>query len=114
MKQTYLLCFALFSFVCIEAQIIDIPDANFKDALVNDNVATFSDGVTTDVDTNNDGEIDVSEAEAVISLDVSYKQISSMEGIQYFTSVFNLVCTNNSIAELDLTSNTSLAYVSCR
>ena len=113
MKQNYLLLLALISVTLSKAQIVEIPDANFKDALINDNVAQFSNGTITDVDANNDGEIQVSEAEAVIGLNIPYKQIASMEGIQYFTNLSSLVCTDNNITTLDMSGNASLTQLSC-
>ena len=47
------------------SQIVNIPDANFKYELVNGGVADLGNGVWEDVDTNNDGEIQVIEAEVL-------------------------------------------------
>ncbi|WP_225035489.1 T9SS type A sorting domain-containing protein [Winogradskyella sp. SM1960] len=89
MKKIYVLLFMLFYFAFSQAQIVDIPDANFKSALVNDIIADFDgDGVPDgDVDTNDDGEIQVSEAEAVISLEVSQTYSTSLEGLNSFVNL---------------------------
>lgn len=100
--------------LCV-AQIVTIPDANFKNALVNENVVDI-DGDETgdiDVDTNNDGEIQLSEALKVLSLNVSLKNISSMEGIQSFTNLEILNCYSNTIISLDITPLTSLEKLDC-
>lgn len=70
MKQYYILLVALVTLSFSQAQIVNIPDANFKNALINTICAdTNGDGSSdSDVDFNNDGEIQVSEAEAVIRL----------------------------------------------
>ncbi|WP_418639134.1 DUF7619 domain-containing protein [Winogradskyella sp.] len=89
MKKIYVLLFTLLSFALSQAQIVDIPDANFKSALVNDIIADFDgDGILDgDVDTNDDGEIQVSEAEAVISLEVSQTNSTSLEGLNSFVNL---------------------------
>ena len=57
------------------AQIVNIPDANFLAELISDGV-----------DTNDDGQIQVSEAEAVTNLVIISSDISSLEGINRFTN----------------------------
>lgn len=65
-------------------------------------------------DTNSDGEISAKEAASVTSLDVSgsIPQITSLEGIEYFTNLESLDCSYNKIASLNLASNTKLTTVS--
>ncbi len=82
-------------------QIVNIPDANFKTALL------------AIADTNNDGEIQVSEAEALQIMDVQSQNIASMEGIQSFINLTSLNCIANDINELDLTQNVSLIDLRC-
>jgi uncharacterized repeat protein (TIGR01451 family) len=97
------------------AQIVNIPDANFKNVLVNmwcvdnDNNGSYD----SDVDTNDDGEIQVSEALAVTLLDVSSQNISDLTGIQSFTSLQMLYCNSNQITNLDLQGLTSLQVLEC-
>ena len=64
--------FGLCLHTAIIAQNVDIPDKNFKYTLVNDkSVDTNADGIgDADADTNNDGEIQLSEAKAVVSLQI--------------------------------------------
>jgi hypothetical protein len=85
-------------------QIIEFPDANFKNALLIHNPI---------IDTNDDGEIQVSEAEATTEMTVSSQNIQSMEGIEYFTNLITLWCIKNDITHLDLTQNTALETVVC-
>ena len=77
---------------------IYIPDENFKTLLL----ATC--------DANNDGEISAEEAEEITSLDISatIPQITSLEGIEYFTNLETLDCSYNRIGSLNLTGNTKL------
>ncbi len=64
MKSSISIFLLLFFTVSSHAQIVNIPDANFKNALVNTNCVDIDgDGIgDIDADTNNDGEIQVSEA----------------------------------------------------
>ena len=53
MKNLYILLIALFAFTISQAQIVNIPDANFKNALLNHIPV---------IDLNGDSEIQISEA----------------------------------------------------
>ena len=99
----------------MQAQIIDIPDANFKNALVNTNcVDTNDDDIfDSDVDINNNGEIEVSEAEIVLSLKVSSNNIVSLVGIENFINVENLRVHLNDLTEIDISNNSNLVKLSC-
>ncbi|QHI38800.1 hypothetical protein IMCC3317_42000 [Kordia antarctica] len=114
MKKIYTLTFLITSFVC-QAQIVNIPDANFKNALVNDIVVDIdNNGVyDSDADLNNDGEIQVSEAESVISLNISFKNITSLEGIASFSNLIKLYCTDNPFIEFDVSSLINLETLRC-
>lgn len=116
MKKNYLTIILLLALQFTFAQIINIPDANFKHLLVNANIAdfdgdTFPDG---DVDTNNDGEIDVVEANAVLGLRIDPNSIVSLEGIASFTNIQFLECLGNDITELDLSQNVNLQILECQ
>ncbi|WP_339697095.1 T9SS type A sorting domain-containing protein [uncultured Marixanthomonas sp.] len=114
MKQLYFILF-LFSFSFLNAQIVTIPDANFKNALLNTEcVDTNGDGdADANADLNSDGEIQFTEAEAVLSLDVSFQNISSLEGISSFTNMITLFCTDNDLTELDLSALLNLEVLGC-
>lgn len=86
----------------LNAQIVTIPDANFKIALIEEGV-----------DTNGDGEIQVAEAEEVIDLDVSAENIGSLEGIQSFINLVILKCNANQLNTLDVTQNIVLEELIC-
>lgn len=81
--------------------IVTIPDANFKEALINyDNPV---------IDTNNDGEIQVSEAEAIFELWVINKGIRNLKGIEAFKNIDKLYASSNGdLDTMDLTENTEL------
>ncbi len=78
----------------VKAQIVNIPDANFKAALIN-----------LGVDTNNDGEKQISETEAVTSIQIIQNEIYSVEGIQSFINLTQITISGTFITEIDLTQN---------
>lgn len=103
MKHLLLTLILLTSFFA-SGQIVNIPDANFKNALLNYNPP---------IDTNGDDEIQVSEAEVVSFLNVQNKNISDMTGIEAFINLISLTCTYNSITSLDVSQSTSLTELYC-
>jgi hypothetical protein len=107
MKSIVSILFLIGAFHFSYAQIVDIPDPNFKNALVNTLCVDIDhDGVyDVGVDTNNDGEIQVSEAEAVDNLYLNNLSINSMVGIEAFTQLIDLSCNGNNLSSLDLTNN---------
>jgi hypothetical protein len=116
MKKLLLFCTIAFIYCQAQSQIVNIPDANFKNALVN-TICVDTDGdslLDDDVDTNNDGEIQESEAAAVIwALGVAGQGISSLEGIGSFVNVERFGCSNNIFSTIDLSQNISLISLSC-
>ncbi len=110
MREKILSLTLLFFAFTIQAQIVAIPDVTFKDALVNSLcVDTTGNGVyDSDVDTNNDGEIQLSEAQAVLRLHVANKSIKSLQGIEAFTELKILNTGQNQLTDIDLSKNTKL------
>lgn len=95
---------ASFSTNCGTDPIVNIPDANFKAALVGNN----------SINTNGDGEIQVSEAEAFSDyMDVSNQGITDLTGIAAFKNLLGLTCSNNALTSLNLASNTALTWLDC-
>ena len=66
MKKVYSIIFIFFLGFNLNARLINIPDANFRNALVNTNCVSLNSAYpfsgTMDGDLNNDGEISGSEA----------------------------------------------------
>ncbi len=116
MKKLYFLFFLAFSLLA-NAQIINFPDANFKAKLLSasssNSVAKNLSGVYFKIDSNNDGEIQVSEAQQVRDLDVNNSSISNLIGIEGFTNLEYLNCYNNQLINLDVTQNPNLVTFSC-
>ena len=103
MKKYYLIALIFLSAIS-QAQIVNIPDANFKDSLLN---------YSPIIDTNGDGEIQVVEAEAITILYVSGRNISSLVGIESFTNLIFLDCDSNNLTNLDLSQNINLSSIVC-
>ena len=115
MKNIFLFKVLLYSILC-QSQIVDIPDNNFKNKLVNTNcVDSNNDGTyDTDVDTNNDGEIQQSEALAISgTLRVSYSNITNLKGIEAFINLTKLFCNSNQLTSLNVTKLVNLNELNC-
>ncbi len=107
---TQLLSVVLFSGIA-NAQVINFPDANFKARLLSANSANFVAYGPTGwgkIDTNNNSQIEVSEAAVITRLSISYQQnsgigkIANLAGIQHFTTLEQLTCLNNFLPSIEL------------
>lgn len=96
------------------ANIVNIPDANFKGALLQHGTGGLFAG-TGVIDTDGDGEICETEAQAYTgSIFLPGIGVSDLTGIEAFTSLTVLDCPSNLLTNIDLSSNTALTWVSCR
>lgn len=98
MKNLYSIAIFLFTF-SIQAQIINIPDVNFKAKLI-----------ALGVDDNGNGEIEMAETVMVSTLFLQNSNISSLEGIQYFTELDWLDCSGNNISDLSVLNSFPYFY----
>ena len=79
--------------------VVNIPDANFKAALL-------ADGTINTID---DGEITFGEAQAVTGmLNITDQSIENLTGIEAFTNLTDLRAGNNLLIDVDLSSNPDL------
>ena len=99
-KKLQIIALLLFQFAF--SQNVNIPDSNFKAALISKNV-----------DTNADGEISNAEAQAISYLEMSSKNISSLTGIEAFTNLTTLYFSYNNVSTVDLSALTNLQVLSC-
>lgn len=120
MKKLYsAILLAIFS--VLQSQIINIPDANFKSLLVANipYLATNIMGNSTIIDTNHDGEIQLSEAANIskLNFDTTTLQnytffsnnVISIEGIKSFTNLTHFNIDNFPLLQsIDLSNNTVL------
>lgn len=111
MKKKYNLIFLLLFTITLHAQIVNIPDTNFKEALLNQ---------SPNIDSNNDNEIQLSEALGYTgTIDVSLldstdfeSMISDFAGIEAFANITGFFASgHNYSGTLDLSSNTELEYL---
>ncbi|MCF6133391.1 DUF7619 domain-containing protein [Flavobacterium wongokense] len=134
MKNIYTAILLLIINLSASAQIVNIPDANFKAKLLSSSttntVAQDASDANIKIDANNNGEIEVSEALAVRKLFYTndgpppFKMnigqtvqtigpISDLTGIAAFTNLEYLYVGSNELTTLDLSSNTLLQYLYC-
>jgi surface protein len=79
--------------------VINFPDANFEAALL----------ANTSINTVDDGEITVQEAEAFTgTLVIDNLSIADLTGINYFVNLSGLQCNTNELTSLDLSHNHKL------
>ncbi len=117
MKNKLLLLVCLLTIALSQAQIVNIPDANFKAKLLE---ADATNQIAKDlldnffkIDANDDGEIQESEALQVSVLGLTFSNIENLEGIGAFINLNNLNCSVNDIVTLDLTENINLERLHC-
>ena len=102
MKQNLLFTLlALLLTVSLFSQQTYIPDDNFEQALID---------LGLDSGALNDS-VPTSAIDTLTILEIKSKGIASLTGIQNFTSLKNLNCYNNQIAEVDFSANTKLEVI---
>ena len=121
MKKLYFLFIAFVTFFVGNSQNIVIPNANFKSLLLSANTTNFiafnnNSGWNTcvTIDTNHDGEIQVSEALLIIRLNISNSNLTDVSGIESFTNLTTLSCSNNHISNLNLIGLANLNNLFCQ
>ncbi|MDN3677613.1 T9SS type A sorting domain-containing protein [Flavobacterium paronense] len=109
----------IFLSVTIHAQIVTIPDANFKAKLLEadttNQIASSSSSyfLPMKIDANSNGEIEVNEALLVQMLYVENAAISSLTGIDSFSNLRQLFCKNNSMTSLNVNNLIFLRRLDC-
>ena len=78
----------------------NFPDENFRSWLKSQSYG--SDGMLTE-----------EEIASVTEIDVSYKSIKSLQGIEFFTALTWMDCNNNQLTALDVSKNTALTTLYC-
>src|SRR5689334_7740287 len=83
-----------------EAQIVSIPDNNFKSRLI-----------AAGVDINNDGQIQQTEADAVTTLNLNRASIADLTGILSFRNLQVLDCSSNQVSRFDISGHRNIESV---
>ncbi|MEO6177240.1 MAG: leucine-rich repeat domain-containing protein [Flavobacterium circumlabens] len=119
MQKNYFLFLIFFTFSFADAQIINFPDYYVKAKLLQADsyspylIAKNEGGVFFKIDSNNDGQIDVTEALRVSYLDLSSYGLNNLDGLNNFPNLKELVCRNNSLTNIDLTELPNLEKIDC-
>lgn len=120
MKKLYFSFITLLFLIVVNAQIVNIPDANFKAKLLSatsadgfNYVGQNAEGNAMDIDSNDNGEIDTSEAALVYRLNVTNTNIANLTGIESFTNLRSIFCSDNNINTLSLSTLSNLEYLNC-
>lgn len=87
------------------AQTIEFSDSVFKKCLLDKELK---------IDLNNNGEIEIEEAEAVKRLEINNKAITNISEIKYFINIEELTCYDNKIDSLYLKDLPELKEINCR
>ncbi|MCF6129514.1 T9SS type A sorting domain-containing protein [Flavobacterium sp. AS60] len=124
MKKLYFFLLLTINVFISNAQIVTIPDINFKTKLL---AASTTNQIGKDlagnyikIDANNNGEIEVSEAQQIAWLDVNNQNaaasvlISNVTGIENFTNLVRLNVAYNSLAAINLAPFTNLQAFFCQ
>ncbi|MGL2966132.1 DUF7619 domain-containing protein [Flavobacterium sp. XGLA_31] len=102
MKNLYALLVVVLSGFVGHAQIVNIPDTNFKARLI-----------ALGVDSSGNGQIEQEEALAVTSLDVSESSIWDLTGIGTFLNLTYLNCKGNVLSSLNVSDLVTLHQLDC-
>jgi hypothetical protein len=114
-----------------DSAIVNIPDANLKNALLNTDCVSNDDFTIedfesaakfisvslftpkTDLDFNNDGEIQIYEARSVEQLSIDSNNISDLTGLEEFTNLKELFMRTNNVSDLTPLLNLDLEILNC-
>ncbi|KQT26015.1 hypothetical protein ASG22_04815 [Chryseobacterium sp. Leaf405] len=103
MRKIYLI-FCMIMFAVFQAQIVNIPDDHLKSKLFIYGAASDSNGNFINIDTNGDGEIQVSEAVMVYKMTIFNltDAITSLSGLNEFPNLRELTLDNPNISAYHL------------
>ena len=100
------------------SQIITFSNTNFKNKLLQsattNAIAKGVNGNNIKIDSNNNQEIEVSEALAVFELSIANSNISDLQEISNFINLKILKCDRNSLVSLDVSMLDNLESLNCR
>ena len=90
----------VFKMMRVAVNSTNFPDANFRNWLLKQSYGE-------------DGYLTFAEIAAVTEINVKLKDISSLEGIEYFQALEELDCRTNDLTTLDVSKNTALKRLDC-
>lgn len=86
----------------ISIDAVNFPDENFRNYVL--------ERLNYDSDPEH---LTPNEISLILNIDVSDKSITCLQGVEFFTSLTTLDCSNNQLSSIDLSRNTDLTYLSC-
>ncbi|WP_312768257.1 T9SS type A sorting domain-containing protein [Epilithonimonas sp.] len=103
MKRSILIFLVLISggMAKLNAQVVNFPDENFLEYIL----------LYTSIDANNDGEIQVSEAEAYTGSLIITQKINNVTGIEYFKNISSLTFNKSPVSNVNLSNNKQLTQL---
>ena len=123
MKKLYTFVVLVFMVVVGNAQIVSIPDVNLRTKLLaaneNNTIARDFSGNYIKIDSNNNNQIEITEALNINELNVSNLnstssvKILNMTGLSAFSNVTKFYCFDNLLVVLDVTSLLNLVALGC-
>ncbi len=118
MRKFYFSTITFFITAFAFSQIISFADPGFKQTLLLANSGNqIAQGnipnVNVSIDTNNNGQIEISEAQQIRFLDVTSYGIYNLSGIEYFTNLTYLGVNYNYLTALDVSTLTNLQQLDC-
>lgn len=104
MKSRYIV-FILASFVFYGCKL-NVQNVTFEDD-------AFKSYCISLFDQNNDKEISLTEAQDIKSISIITSNINSLKGIESFVNLEELICSDNSLTEIDVRNNSALRILNC-
>ena len=95
------------------AQNINIPDAVFKNTLLSYQILDANSN-TVMLDSNNDGEIEVSEAALLSQININNNAITDLTGIRSFANVSSIWVQSTGITSINVDGMTNLSVINIR
>lgn len=110
MTKHYLLAFFCLVGWLSNAQTITFADPAFKEALL---MGVYDiDSQSIDIDTNNDDEIQISEAQLAYGITLYGSGVTNLGGIEHFTNLRNFTALYEGMISVDLSMLPDLRYIS--
>lgn len=107
------------AFALAAAALVALPSMAYADVTISKSTFpddNFRDYVQNTINGGNDVLTDATLA-SIVTVDISYGQygdIADLTGIEYFTNLKTLSCSENKITSLDLSKNTQLTRLTCQ
>lgn len=79
----------------------NFPDDNFRQYILDN------------IDKNSDARLSDTEIAVTVGITITGQEISNLSGIEYFTELSTLDCSNNNLEKLDISENEKLTSLSC-